>query len=181
MSSAFAANIDWLTTSSVTGDSTGHFLTFTSATGNSQTVTFSGSAREVGTHQIVLTAYEPGAEVPMDTVTVVLWTEDSNAPVIVVDSQQTSALTELAENPMVQAALGALVLFVLMGALMLRGHSRNVRSDAKRVARAEELRQSRGITTRSPTSPMIGQRNAPPPVRKRNVNSSLFDDLRRKK
>ena len=181
MSSAFAANIDWLATSSVSGESSSHFLTFTSATGNSQTVTFSGNARDTGDHQILLTAYEPGAEIPMDTVTVVLRTEDSNAPVTVYDSEESSAFTELAENPMVQAALGALVLFVLMGALMIRGHSRNVRSDAMRVARAEELRQSRGISNRSPSRPMIGQQNAPPTVRKRNVNSSLFDDLRRKK
>jgi hypothetical protein len=181
MSSAFAANIDWLATSSVSGESSSHFLTFTSATGNSQTVTFSGNARDTGNHQILLTAYEPGAEIPMDTVTVVLRTEDSNAPVTVYDSEESSAFTELAENPMVQAALGALVLFVLMGALMIRGHSRNVRSDAMRVARAEELRQSRGISNRSPSRSMIGQQNAPPTVRKRSVNSSLFDDLRRKK
>ncbi|MEC9162309.1 MAG: hypothetical protein VX919_05915, partial [Candidatus Thermoplasmatota archaeon] len=62
MSSAFAATVSWQATSSIVGESSEHFLTFTAASGNTQAVTFSGTAETVGQHQLLLSAAEPGAE-----------------------------------------------------------------------------------------------------------------------
>ena len=142
MSSAFAANVDWQTTTSIAGETSGHLLTFTSATGNSQTVTFSGNAKDVGNHQLLLSAAEPGAEYPMDTVTVVIKASDSNAPVVETDEAEGTLMAVVVDNTMVQAALAGLVLFFLMGTLMIRGQSRKARDAERRMMRAAELRQS---------------------------------------
>ena len=178
MSSAFAANVDWQTTTSIAGETSGHLLTFTSATGNSQTVTFSGSAKDVGDHQLLLSAFEPGADYPMDTVTVVIRTTDSNAPVVDEDATSGSLMDTLADNTMFQAAAAGLVLFVLMGSLMIRGQSRKARDEARRMARAIEIRQARGIGE-LPRREMVQQQVQPRAPRERT--SSMFDEFKRKR
>ena len=72
------------------GESSEHFLTFTSASGNSQIASLSGYAQDVGNHQLLLTASEPGAANPMDMVTVVIQAIDSNAPVEIEDEAEGS-------------------------------------------------------------------------------------------
>ena len=178
MSSAFAANVNWQATTSIVGETTGHLLTFTSATGNSQTVTFSGNAKDVGDHQLLLSVSEPGAEYPMDTVTVVIKASDSNAPVIVTDEAEGSLLTVMADNRMFQAALAGLVLFVLMGTLMIRGQSRKARDAERRMMRAAELRQSRGIAD-LPSRDLVQQQ--PMPRVQRERTQSVFSDFRSKR
>ncbi|MED5566582.1 MAG: hypothetical protein VX382_01875, partial [Candidatus Thermoplasmatota archaeon] len=98
MSSAFAATVSWQATSSIVGESSGHFLTFTAASGNTQAVTFSGTAETVGQHQLLLSAAEPGAENPMDTVVVVVVATDSNAPIEVADETEGSVLETITES-----------------------------------------------------------------------------------
>ena len=178
MSSAFAANVDWETTTSIVGEASGHFITFTSATGNTQTVTFSGTAKNVGNHQLLLSAREPGADYPMDTVTVVISTTDSNAPVETVTEDGGSALDALAQNSVVQAATGGLVLFLLMGLLMIRGRSKNARENERRMVRANELRQQRGITE-MPRRNLVQQ--APKAPRNRDRSSSMFSEFKRQR
>ena len=178
MSSAFAASVEWQTTTSIAGETSGHLLTFTSATGNSQTVTFSGNAKVVGDHQLLMSVTEPGADYPMDTVTVVIEASDSNAPVAVSGDGDNALLTTLSENTMVQAALAGLVLFVLMGTLMIRGQSRKAREDERRMMRAAELRQSRGLGE-LPSRQLVQQQHQPRAPRERT--ESLFSDFRSKR
>ena len=175
MSSAFAANVDWQTTTSIAGETSGHLLTFTSVTGNSQTVTFSGNAKDVGNHQLLLSASEPGAEYPMDTVTVVIKASDSNAPVVETDEAEGTLMAVVVDNTMVQAALAGLVLFFLMGTLMIRGQSRKARDAERRMMRAAELRQSRGLTD-LPARDLVQQR--PQPRVQRERTESMFSDFR---
>ena len=175
MSSAFAANVDWQTTTSIAGETSGHLLTFTSATGNSQTVTFSGNAKDVGNHQLLLSAAEPGAEYPMDTVTVVIKASDSNAPVVETDEAEGTLMAVVVDNTMVQAALAGLVLFFLMGTLMIRGQSRKARDAERRMMRVAELRQSRGLTD-LPARDLVQQR--PQPRVQRERTESMFSDFR---
>ena len=178
MSSAFAANVNWQATASIVGETSGHLLTFTSVTGNSQTVTFSGNAKEVGPHELLLAVTEPGAEDPMDTVAVVIQASDSNAPVIITDDTEGSLLTVMADNTMFQAALAGLVLFVLMGTLMIRGQGRKAREAERRMMRAAELRQARGITD-LPSRDLV-QEQALPRERKERTGS-MFSDFRSKR
>lgn len=178
MSSAFAADVNWQTTTNIAGETSGHLLTFTSATGNSQTVTFSGNAKAVGDHQLLMSVAEPGAEYPMDTVTVVIVASDSNAPVVVLDETENSLLTVMTDNTMVQAALAGLLLFVLMGTLMIRGQSRKARDADRRMMRAAELRQSRGLTE-LPSRDLIQQQHQPRAPRERT--ESMFSEFRSKR
>lgn len=175
MSSAFAANLEWTATSSIVGESSEHFLTFTSASGNSQIASLSGYAQDVGNHQLLLTTSEPGAANPMDTVTVVIKAIDSNAPVEIEDEAEGSVLEVLVDSTILQAALAGLVLFVLMGTLMIRGQSRSARDQERRMERAIEIRQNRGLTD-VPSRELIQQQHI---ERRRERTSSMFDDFRR--
>ena len=175
MSSAFAATVSWQATSSIVGESSEHFLTFTAASGNTQAVTFSGTAETVGQHQLLLSAAEPGAENPMDTVVVVVVATDSNAPIEVADETEGSVLETITESTVLQAALAGLVLFVLMGTLMIRGQSRRARDQERRMMRAAELRQTRGLAD-LPNREMTQPRPAERQVR----GGSMFDDFRRR-
>jgi len=129
----------------------------------------------VGNHQLLLTTSEPGAANPMDTVTVVIQAIDSNAPVEIEDEAEGSMVDALADSTILQAALAGLVLFVLMGTLMIRGQSRSIRDQERRMERAIEIRQNRGFTD-VPSRELIQQQ---PVERRRERSSSMFDDFRR--
>ena len=182
MASAFAASVEWEGTTSVTGITTSHLLTFTSNTGNTQTVSFSGSARETGNHQLLLTVREPGADHPMDTVTFTVRAVDSTAPATSTADDETSAVANLSQNALVQAAGGVLVLLALMGLLVLRGQRKTRKADSDRLIRAKELMERRGIVDspfdqviRTPETP----RHLEPSTRGRS--SSAFNDFKRRR
>ena len=175
MSSAFAANLEWTATSSIVGESSEHFLTFTSASGNSQIASLSGYAQELGNHELLLTVSEPGATNPMDTVTVVIKAIDSNAPVEIEDEAEGSVVDVLVESTMLQAALAGLMLFVLMGTLMIRGQSRSIRDQERRMKRVAEIRQNRGLTD-LPSRELIQQQHL---GNRRERTSSMFNEFRR--
>ena len=180
MTTSFAARVEWQGTNDVIGDSTTQYLTFTPTSGNSQTVMFSGDVQTTGTHQILLMLREPGAENPMDTVTVTLTTVDSNAPEVLTEDEA-SSLSQLMEQPVVQATAGILVLFILMGALILRGQGKNARADLRRREAAEEMMLARGIDS-LPTSRVTSERQVrtPKPTVRRDRGGSMFEDYRRK-
>jgi hypothetical protein len=175
MSTAFAANVDWEATTNIVGETSNHFLTFTSSSGNSQTVTFSGTAKAMGTHQLLLSAREPGATYPMDTVMVRIITTDSNAPVEVADEAGGSLISVVADNTMVQAALAGLILFALMGMLMIRGKAKTAKDNRRRMERMSQLRTQRGITEHHPGG--MVQR---PQTMARARSPSMFDEFRKK-
>ncbi len=178
MNSAFAANVDWQATTSIIGETSNHFLTFTSTTGNTQTVTLSGTAREMGTHQLLLSAREPGAAYPMDTVTVVVTAKDSNAPVVIQDDAEGTIVSVLTDNTMVQAALAGLVLFALMGALIIRGQTKTARENERRMRRVNEMRESRGIVD-LPQRRMVQKEERTRTPRQRQ-QPSIFDEFRKR-
>jgi hypothetical protein len=82
-------------------------------------------------------------------------------------SNDNSALQELLDNSLIQAAIGGLVLFLLMGLLVIRGKSNRIKDAANRQRRAEELvraRIERGMN--HPTRKnfgLAGQLPPPPP------------------
>ena len=182
MGSAFAANVAWESTQAVTGITTSHLLTFTSSTGNTQTVSFSGTARTDGTHQLLLSVREPGADHPMDTVTVTVQASDSSQPTVSTDTGETSALSQWSDNTTVQAAGAVMVLLSLMGVLVLRGQRKTRRAEKERLVRAEELRARRGITDDDyQPRPQLGERNRAASGPKRSNLNSTFDEFKRRR
>jgi hypothetical protein len=96
-------------------------------------------ARYAGTYQLVLVAKEPGADVGMDTVSITLNAYDSNIVVEEDMSGDEGLLASIMENPIVQAAIGGLVLFFLMGMLMIRGNASKKKAAEERLERARDL------------------------------------------
>ena len=84
----------------------------------------------------------------------------------------------LAQNSVAQAATGGLVLFLLMGLLMIRGRSKNARENERRMVRANELRQQRGITE-MPRRNLVQQ--APTASRNRDRSSTMFSEFKRQR
>ena len=110
----------------------------------------------------------------MDTVTVVIDASDSNAPVEISDEAEGSLLEIVKDNTLLQAALAGLVLFALMGTLMIRGQSRRHRDQERRMMRAAELRQTRGLGE-LPRRDLVAQQ----PASRRERANSMFDEFRR--
>ena len=115
----------------------------------------------------------------MDTVTFTLTATDSSAPTSTATDDETSAMSELSQNAVVQAAGGVLVLLALMGLLVLRGQRKSRKADANRLVRAKELRERRGIVD-SPFDQVI---RTPEPARHldsspRGKSSSAFNEFK---
>ncbi len=175
MSSQFAAVVSLEATSSITSQSTEQLVTFAQSS-EIQVLTFSGRAEKVGPHQLHISAREPGAETPMDTVTVLIEAVDSNAPVsTAADETGGSVMSALQDSTLLQAALAGLVLFVLMGTLMLRGQNRRQREAERRLDRAAELRQRRGLAER----PQHGTSQQIIRSASERNSSSMFNEFRR--
>jgi hypothetical protein len=126
---------------------------------------FTGEATNYGLHTLVLTATEPGSNIALDTVTISLNAMDSSIDAKPSESNDNSYLEELLDNSLVQAAIGALVLFFLMGLLIIRGKSSRLKDAANRQMRAEELvraRIERGMN--HPTRKNFGLAGQLPPL-----------------
>ena len=141
MSSA-GVRVEWQSMSSVSADSNIQVLTFNSETGSMQTVSFAGNANSLGDYNLIITAKEPGSDVAMDTVSLSLIVEDSRIVDEIVDDQ-TDLINKALREPFVQAALGGLVLFVLMGALIIRGKSNTIKRNIERREHAQVVLKNR--------------------------------------
>jgi len=128
--------------SSVSADSNIQVLTFNSETGSTQTVSFAGNANSLGDYNLIITAKEPGSDVAMDTVSLSLVVEDSRIVDEIIDDQ-TDLINKALREPFVQAALGGLVLFVLMGALIIRGKSNTIKRNIERREHAQVVLKNR--------------------------------------
>lgn len=131
--------VEWQAISAITASSQTQVLSFTPNSGGSQTITFDGVARYAGTYQLVLVAKEPGADVGMDTVSITLNAYDSNIVVEEDMSGDEGLLASIIENSIVQAAIGGLVLFFLMGMLIIRGNASKKKAAEERLERARDL------------------------------------------
>ena len=134
--------VEWQSMSSVSADSNIQVLTFNSETGNTQIVSFAGTANSLGSFDLVITAKEPGSNIAMDTVSIPLDVKDSRIVDEMVDDQ-TDLINKALREPIVQAALGGLVLFVLMGALIIRGKANTIKRNIERREHAQVVLKNR--------------------------------------
>ena len=113
---------------------------------------------------------EPGVEFAMASDTVNLVVFDSrivNEEDLV--SDQSSTLNNMLEMPIIQAMIGGLVLFFLMGMLIIRGNASKARLAEERTEHAREIIASRLARINSPPPPQLRQsfgvdgRVPPPP------------------
>jgi len=135
---------EWQPMSSIISATQVQVLTFTETTGDTQVVVFNGEGRSAGNYQLFVRIQEPGAEVAMDSDTVSLKVFDSR--IVDEDSLVTddsSAFNNAMEMPIVQALIGALVLFFLMGMLMIRGKASEAKMAEQRAERAREVLTAR--------------------------------------
>ena len=158
--------IEWQPMTGIDADTTTQMLIFTPESGGTQVVVFSGEAIEPGQYQLVLLAKEPGSDVAMDSITITLDAQDSRLESNTIDDQ-TDAINKLLKKPVVQAALGILILFALMGTLYVRGKSNNTRRNKERREHAESVLKAR-ISRQNSTPQNIRaefglNRQVPPP------------------
>ena len=163
----FTVRIEWQAMTAINAASRVQVVSFSATSGQTQTLVFTGEANDYGLHTLVLTATEPGSNVALDTVTISLNAMDSSIDAKPSESNDNSALQEILDNSLVQAAIGGLVLFLLMGLLVIRGKSNRIKDATNRQRRAEELvraRIERGMN--HPTRKnfgLAGQLPPPPP------------------
>jgi len=139
MAAQVTVRVEWQAISAISASSQIQILTFTETTGTSQTLTFDGEVRYAGTHQLTLVAKEPGSEVGMDSVSITLEAWDSRIILEDDTSGDAGILSSVMDNAIVQAAFGGLVLFVLMGALIIRGNAGKEKEAEDRLERARDL------------------------------------------
>ena len=123
-------------------DSNVQALTFDSQTGDTQVVYFSGRAESLGDFNLVVTAKEPGSDIAMDSESILLLVDDSRIVDPLVDDQ-TDLINRVLREPLFQAALGGLMLFVLMGALIVRGKANTIRRNTERREHAQVVIKNR--------------------------------------
>jgi hypothetical protein len=134
--------VEWQSISAINADTNVQALTFTNETTSIQTISFAGNVKLLGDYNLVISAKEPGSEIAMDIVSLTLKVEDSR----IVDEElndQTDTINKLLKMPLVQAALGGLMLFVLVGALIVRGKASKIQSNIQRREHAEAVLKNR--------------------------------------
>ena len=158
--------IEWQPMTGIDADTTTQTLIFTPDSGGTQVVVFSGEAMEAGQYQLVLLAKEPGSDVAMDSITITLDAQDSRLETNTIDDQ-TDTINKLLKQPVIQAGLGILILFALMGTLYVRGKANNTRRNKERREHAESVLKAR-ISRQNSTPQNIRaefglNRQVPPP------------------
>jgi len=168
--SDITVRVEWQQISSIIASEQIHVLTFTETTGLTQTVLFSGEGRSNGDFELYVTIKEPGVDTAMDSVSVNMEVFDSRiVDESESDSDDSKGLSKVLEMPIIQALLGGIVLFSLMGVLMVRGNSSKARHAEERIEHAREvitarmnrineppkdtLRQAFGVNGRVPPPP----------------------------
>ena len=135
---------EWQPISSIIGSTQVQVLIFTETTGDTQVAVFTGEGRSAGEFQLFVSIREPGADVAMDSGSVLLNVFDSrivDEDSLIIDDA--NAFNKVMEMPIVQALIGGLVLFFLMGMLMIRGKASEARLAEQRAERAREVLTAR--------------------------------------
>lgn len=162
--------VEWQPVSSIIAATQVHVLTFSETTGLTRNVRFDGEGRSNGNFQLYVTIREPGVDFAMTSDTVNLVVFDSR----IVDeedlvSDQSSTLNSMLEMPIIQAMIGALVIFFLMGMLIIRGNASKARLADERTEHAREIIAARLARLNNPQPPQLRQafgvdgRVPPPP------------------
>ena len=141
--------VEWQPITSIIASEQIQILSFTETTGLTQTIFFSGEARNLGNYELYVTIKEPGVEGAMDSDTVNLAVSDSR----IIDDSGVAAdekddLSNLLEMPIVQAIFGGIILFFLMGMLIIRGNASKARIAEERVEHARKVLAARVRTSK---------------------------------
>ncbi|MDP6224069.1 MAG: S8 family serine peptidase [Candidatus Poseidoniaceae archaeon] len=145
MSDGFTVRVDWQSSTNVRVDTGSHTMIFTSDGGNTQSKIFTGAATREGNFNLVITATEPGAEVPMDTYTIRLNVYNSTKSSSNDDSFEWENVLDM---PLFQAGAAAILLTFLFGMLIIRGKSRRIKDEDERKAQAAQVLYNRMMSDR---------------------------------
>ena len=145
MSDGFTVRVDWQSSTNIRVDTGSHTMIFTSDGGNTQSKIFTGAATSEGNFNLVITATEPGAEVPMDTYTIRLNVYNSTRSSSNDDSFEWENVLEM---PLFQAGAAAILLTFLFGMLIIRGKSRRIKDEDERKAQAAQVLYNRMMSDR---------------------------------
>jgi len=145
MSDGFTVRVDWQSSTNIRVDTGSHTMIFTSDGGNTQSKIFTGAATSEGNFNLVITATEPGAEVPMDTYTIRLNVYNSTRSSSNDDSFEWENVLEM---PLFQAGAAAILLTFLFGMLIIRGKSRRIKDEDERKAQAAQVLYNRMMADR---------------------------------
>ena len=120
-------------------------MIFSSASGNTQSKIFTGTATSVGNFNLVVTVTEPGAEIPMDTYTIRLNVYNSSKSS---GNDDTFEWENVFEMPLFQAGAAGILLTFLFGMLIIRGKSRRIKDNDERKAQAAQVLYNRMMSDR---------------------------------
>jgi hypothetical protein len=150
--------VEWQQVSSIIASEQIHVLTFTGTTGLTQTVLFSGEGRSNGNFELYVTVKETGVDAAMDSASVDLNVFDSRiVDESELDLDETSGLNKVMNMPIIQAMIGGIVLFFLMGMLIIRGNASKARLAKERIEHAREVITARVNRMNEPSNDGLRQ------------------------
>ncbi len=145
MGDGFTVRVDWQSSTNIQVETSSHTMIFSSASGNTQSKIFTGTATSVGNFNLVVTVTEPGAEIPMDTYTIRLNVFNSSKSS---GNDDTFEWENVFEMPLFQVGAAGILLTFLFGMLIIRGKSRRIKDDDERKAQAAQVLYNRMMSDR---------------------------------
>ena len=145
MGDGFTVRVDWQSSTNIQVETGSYTMIFSSASGNTQSKIFTGTATSVGNFNLVVTVTEPGAEIPMDTYTIRLNVYNSSKSASNDDSFEWENVFEM---PLFQAGAAGILLTFLFGMLIIRGKSRRIKDNDERKAQAAQVLYNRMMSDR---------------------------------
>ena len=145
MGDGFTVRVDWQSSTNIQFETGSYTMIFSSASGNTQSKIFTGTATSVGNFNLVVTVTEPGAEIPMDTYTIRLNVYNSSKSTA---NDDTFEWENVFEMPLFQAGAAGILLTFLFGMLIIRGKSRRIKDNDERKAQAAQVLYNRMMSDR---------------------------------
>ena len=145
MGDGFTVRVDWQSSTNIQVETGSYTMIFSSASGNTQSKIFTGTATSVGNFNLVVTVTEPGAEIPMDTYTIRLNVYNSSKSTV---NDDTFEWENVFEMPLFQAGAAGILLTFLFGMLIIRGKSRRIKDNDERKAQAAQVLYNRMMSDR---------------------------------
>ena len=145
MGDGFTVRVDWQSSTNIQVETGSHTMIFSSASGNTQSKIFTGTAASEGNFNLVVSVTEPGAEIPMDTYTIRLNVYNSSKSS---GNDDTFEWENVFEMPLFQAGAAGILLTFLFGMLIIRGKSRRLKDNDERKAQAAQVLYNRMMSDR---------------------------------
>ena len=145
MGDGFTVRVDWQSSTNIQVETGSYTMIFSSASGNTQSKIFTGTATSMGNFNLVVTVTEPGAEIPMDTYTIRLNVYNSSKSS---GNDDTFEWENVFEMPLFQAGAAGILLTFLFGMLIIRGKSRRIKDNDERKAQAAQVLYNRMMSDR---------------------------------